>query len=127
MKVEISNGELLDKLSILEIKKAKIVDPIKLKNIDTELVILANLSINLLSNKEVAKIFDELCRVNLKLWEIEDNLRNKELHHQFDGEFLDFARSVYFTNDERSELKRAINNLTESTIIEEKSYTKYRL
>ena len=127
MKVEISNGELLDKLSILEIKKAKIVDPIKLKNIDTELVILANLSINLLSNKEVAKIFDELCKVNLKLWEIEDNLRNKELHHQFDGEFLDFARSVYFTNDERSELKRAINNLTESTIIEEKSYTKYRL
>ena len=127
MKVEISNGELLDKLSILEIKKAKIIDPIKLKNIDTELVILANLSINLLSNKEVAKIFDELCKVNLKLWEIEDNLRNKELHHQFDGEFLDFARSVYFTNDERSELKRAINNLTESTIIEEKSYTKYRL
>lgn len=127
MKVEISNGELLDKLSILEIKKAKISDPIKLKNIDTELVILANLSINLLSNKEVAKIFDKLCAVNLKLWEIEDNLRNKEFTHQFDIDFIESARSVYFTNDERSELKRAINNLTESTIIEEKSYANYRL
>lgn len=119
---EISVGELIDKISILNIKSRMIKDDKKLKEISKELNILM----------EHAKPLDNLNRwltaiesVNSKLWEIEDAIRLKEKHQIFDQEFIDLARSVYITNDERFNIKNSINTNFHSNITEQKSYEKY--
>jgi hypothetical protein len=119
---EISAGELLDKISILEIKSEKIKDPIKLSHIYKEKELLS---------KEANRLYSyinwvlKIKEINLKLWEIEDHIRNKERKKEFDSEFIELARSVYFTNDQRFNIKNEINNYYKSNIMEQKSYEKY--
>lgn len=125
MKVEISNGELLDKLSILKIKEQHIQDSRKLQNVRNESTILEQLSEELLSNSSVLEQYRLLTDVNMKLWDIEDRIRLKETTKSFDDEFIELARSVYVTNDLRASIKRTINTLTGSYLVEEKSYTEY--
>ena len=126
--IAVSFGELVDKLTILEIKKSKIKNHDKLKKIETELKILkekASLIEN--ENKKIYnKLFDELTEVNTKLWDIEDNIRKFELKKDFNDEFIELARSVYFLNDERFKVKSKINELFNSKIQEVKEYIKYR-
>ena len=125
MLVPVSNGELMDKYSILLIKKEYINDEEKLKKVNTEIDCLME-SINKLNNQfNIEKLFSELIIVNKKLWNIEDSIRIKEKNQEFDDEFIQIARSVYFTNDERARIKNDINGLTESNIFEVKSYEKY--
>ena len=126
MQVEISIGELFDKLTILEIKIDKINDPAKLENITKEWSALNDKSVNVLSifaDSDLFKKIDQLKIVNEELWWVEDNIRENEKQQIFDKEFVELARSVYKLNDERSEIKRQINLLTKSNIIEEKSYS----
>lgn len=125
MKVELSNGEILDKLSILMIKMIKITDNIKHQNISKEYLYLLQLCNQLLSNDEVQKLFIDLKKINSILWDIEDAIRHKEKNQQFDDEFVELARSVYKTNDQRANIKRQINTITESIFVEEKSYEEY--
>lgn len=122
MKIEVSTGEILDKLSILEIKINKIKDETKLVNIKKEYKYLKDVSEKLSYNIEK---YNELLNINNKLWDIEDNIREKEKNSDFDEEFIKLARSVYFTNDERSQIKKQININSKSHFIEEKSYNKY--
>jgi len=123
---EISYGELVDKITILEIKSERITDPEKLKNIHIELASLRETYQKYISNSaEVAQLKQELKKVNEILWDIEDDLRAKEQGHIFDDEFIQLAREVYLNNDQRSVIKRKINMLLGSRIIEEKSYTDY--
>jgi hypothetical protein len=124
-KIYVSEGEVLDKISILEIKSQNINDNNKIKNIKKELEILKAETIDLLLDKKVFELYLELKEVNLKLWNIEDSIRIKERNKKFDNEFIELARSVYYTNDERSSIKKKINTLLCSEIIEEKSYQKY--
>lgn len=126
MKIEVSNGELLDKVSILQIKMIFIGDPLKLDNIQNEILEIQPLADSLLKKNEIMDLFLELKGVNLKLWEIEDSLRAKEKRKEFDTEFIRLARGVYFTNDKRAEIKREINERSGSFLIEEKSYTDYQ-
>lgn len=124
--VEISIGEFFDKITILEIKKARISDPAKLININKELDGLNKLLAALpFSRDKVKKEVDELRQINEKLWVIEDDIRDKEARKQFDQVFIDLARAVYITNDRRSEVKRDINLKLGSDFVEEKSYEKY--
>lgn len=125
MKVEISNGELIDKLSILHIKLNKIQDSKKLKNIIIEFNSLLQIAEDVLKTDGVEKIFQDLLKINTELWNTEDFLRNKEKLNQFDDEFILHARNVYRMNDIRFELKTKINIITNSYFIEEKSYEKY--
>lgn len=125
MRVELSNGEILDKLSILMIKMIKITDNIKHQNISKEYLYLLQLCNQLLSNDEVQKLFIDLKKINSILWDIEDAIRHKEKNQQFDDEFVELARSVYKTNDQRANIKRQINTITESIFVEEKSYEEY--
>lgn len=125
MKVEVSNGELLDKLSILQIKLDKIEDSVKLHNIQHEEEVLRPHCQTLLDNKEVQRLYSELLSVNKKLWDIEDSIREKERNQTFDKEFIELARAVYFTNDERAKIKKTINIVTQSELVEEKSYKSY--
>lgn len=125
MQVEISNGELLDKLSILQIKLEKISDPIKRINVQNEYDLLRPLCEQLLEVEEVNKCYQELLEVNKTLWNIEDDIRSKERTKTFDATFIVLARSVYYTNDERAYIKREINKLTRSRLVEEKSYDTY--
>ena len=128
MKIEIpvSFGELVDKLTILNIKKDKIEDKEKLKNIDKEYDHL-NLIYKKYSENDlnVSNLFKSLYEINLKLWDVEDNLRFNEKQNKFNDEFIDFARSVYKLNDERFTLKSELNKLVDSEIVEEKSYEDY--
>jgi len=125
MKVEVSIGELVDKVSILSIKLKKIKNPEKLKNIQKEYDILSasmeDTGITL-GDSEYLRLEE----INLKLWDIEDQIRLKEVKKEFDGRFIELARSVYFTNDERSEVKKEINLKYGSGIIEEKEYVEYK-
>jgi hypothetical protein len=123
---EISVGELLDKISILKIKSLKIKDETKLKNINKELSAL-NLIVDesLKSYKALGKRSNELMEVNLKLWSIEDEIREKERDKSFDDSFIQLARSVYVTNDKRFEIKNQINKESGSSFTEEKSYESY--
>lgn len=123
MKIEISNGELLDKLSILEIKLGKIKDPEKLVNVRSEYLMLKPLGNNLIES--VRSLYDDLVGINLLLWEIEDAIRDLERSQRFDDEFIQTARKVYQFNDKRAHIKKEINRLTNSGLIEEKSYTGY--
>lgn len=126
MKVEVSNGELLDKLSILQIKLDKIKDDVKLRNVKREEEILRPYAQELLLNNLVKQLYSRLVDVNEKLWNVEDTLREKERAKLFDNEFIELARSVYFTNDERAHIKKEINTLTNSAVVEEKSYESYQ-
>lgn len=125
--LEISIGEFFDKLTILEIKKERISDEEKLVNINKELEALNTLLNNLpFSRADVENEVSELKAINEKLWVIEDDIRDKESAKLFDQEFIELARSVYFTNDRRSQVKRDINLSLGSDFIEEKSYEEYQ-
>ena len=128
MKIEVSNGELLDKISILELKMLKIIDKEKLDNILTEFNSLNPLCVVLFEQfgSKLQKLYLQLAEVNGKLWDIEDWIRDCERENRFDKEFIELARSVYITNDKRSKLKKEINILTESILTEEKSYKDYK-
>ena len=124
--VEVSIGELLDKISILEIKQEKIKDPVKLKFILNEHSILKDqLNNNVKSDDKIDKLFQSLKGINTKLWTIEDDIRECERNKDFGSDFVSLARAVYFTNDKRSEIKKSINLLTGSGFVEEKSYQDY--
>jgi hypothetical protein len=127
MKIEVSNGEILDKITILVIKSKMITDPIKLKNINNELDELISFLdlVEYESNVIVNSLIKELQSINEKLWVIEDKLRDKEKLKEFDDEFIQLARDVYFTNDERARIKKNLNEVTNSKLVEEKSYQKY--
>ena len=123
MKIEISIGEIVDKLSILQIKKNNIQDVIKLENINKEYEYLNDVVFNEL--KISKEDFFNLVLINENLWEIEDKIRFKERDKEFDNDFIELARSVYFTNDKRAEIKKEINLKYGSLFVEEKSYSKY--
>ena len=124
--VEISIGEFFDKITILEIKKERIHDAEKLANITKELDALNALLDKLpVSRADVQDEVGELKAINEKLWVIEDDIRDKESAKEFDQQFIELARSVYFTNDRRSDVNRAINLKLGSDFIEEKSYEEY--
>lgn len=126
IKIEISVGELLDKITILQIKTERIGDAAKLENIKKELRILqAQWEGSPYSKIDLGENISALKKVNERLWDIEDEIRNKENKHVFDEDFIELARSVYFINDQRAEIKRTINNSTGSDLIEEKSYSDY--
>tara|TARA_B110000285_G_scaffold1276_1_gene1383 strand:- start:2460 stop:2843 length:384 start_codon:yes stop_codon:yes gene_type:complete len=127
MLVEISNGELLDKISILEIKILTIEDKDKLINIQKEFDTLNPLVVELFENHDgqLQNHYLELARINGELWDIEDWIRDCEHEKRFDKEFVELARSVYITNDKRCEVKKLINILTSSGLVEEKSYKGY--
>jgi hypothetical protein len=123
----VSYGELIDKITILEIKSVQIRDPAKLANVRTELELLnATWAAHPASHADIATERAQLLAVNQALWDIEDHIRMKEKAKAFDAEFIELARSVYFRNDERAAVKRAINEKLGSTLIEEKSYQDYR-
>jgi len=120
---EISAGELLDKITILEIKKEKIKDSQKLKDIDKELSSLIKTSDEKIPNKnEINDLIINLKRINLKLWDIEENKRLAEKNQKFDEEFIKLSRDVYKTNDERAKIKLKINEILGSNIKEVKSH-----
>ena len=124
--VEISVGELLDKISILEIKKEKIKDPEKLNFINCEYKILKDqLNQNVKSDKKLDKLFQSLKEINAKLWVIEDDKRLCEKNSDFGEKFIKLSRDVHFLNDNRSKIKLEINNHTGSKIKEIKEYTNY--
>ena len=127
MKVEVSNGELLDKLTILELKMSNISDDKKLINVKKEFNELSPLA-KLLFEKfkdELLSKYKELALINSQLWKIEDDIRECEKNKNFGEKFVALARAVYFTNDKRSDVKKQINILTGSGFIEEKSYEDY--
>ena len=125
MKIEVSNGELVDKVSILSIKLENIKDKNKLTNIKKEYDLLLQ-KMELLKINIDSEEFKELQSVNGELWKIEDKIRIKESKQEFDDEFIQLARSVYFKNDVRFEIKRKINAQTNSLLAEEKEYVKYK-
>ena len=119
-------GELLDKISILEIKLEKIKDPQKLKFITNEHSILKNqLDNNVESNEKLSELFQSLKEINTRLWKIEDDKRQCEKDKDFGEKFIKLSRDVHFLNDDRAQIKLEINNLTGSTIKEIKEYTSY--
>jgi hypothetical protein len=124
--VEVSVGELLDKISILEIKKEKIKDSEKLKFINDECEVLKyQLDKNVKSDEKIDKLFQSLKEINAKLWIIEDDKRLCEKNSDFSEKFIKLSREVHFLNDERAKIKLDINNLTGSKIKEIKEYTNY--
>ncbi len=123
MKIEVSNGEIVDKLTIIEIKLENISNEQKLVNLRAEFEVL-DLAVASIIPKD-HHLYLQLLEINKKLWVIEDRIRELEKNKDFGDEFINVARSVYFTNDLRSEVKRKINELTNSALIEEKSYEDY--
>ena len=124
--VEVSVGELLDKISILEIKKEKIKDPEKLKFINDEYEVLKNqLNQNIKSDEKLNDLFKSLKDINSKLWVIEDDKRLCEKNSDFGEKFIKLSRDVHFLNDDRAKIKLEINNHTGSKIKEIKEYTSY--
>ncbi len=127
IKVDVSVGEFLDKVTILEIKSERIKDVAKLENVNKEL----NLLKGIWRGSEFAKvdISDEMSRlkeINEKLWEIEDDIRNQEREQKFDEQFIKLARLVYYSNDERAAIKKELNLKLGSGLVEEKSYSDYK-
>ena len=123
---EISSGELLDKISILEIKLKKIKDKENLKEINKEYTILKkSQNLNIKLTNELKDLFEELKKINLNLWDIEDKLRICEKNKDFGEKFIELARGVYFNNDSRSKIKSEINKLLGSNIKEIKQYSNY--
>ena len=127
MKVEVSNGELLDKLTILELKLSNISDVKKLTNIQKEHDELNPLAGQLFDSygEKLKDLYKQLAEINSALWTIEDDIRECERNKDFGSDFVSLARAVYFTNDKRSDVKKAINLLTDSGFVEEKSYEDY--
>jgi hypothetical protein len=125
MKIEVSHGEIVDKLTILQIKKENITDPDKLDNITKEYDYLFSVVENDLGIPTSSSEYLELLSVNKELWVIEDDIRDKERQKEFDDDFIKIARSVYYTNDVRSKIKKEINLKYSSDFVEEKSYEKY--
>jgi hypothetical protein len=123
--IPVSVGEMIDKLSILQVKKNKVTNEEKLEFINKEFDLLHNFSSEYFKNLEIELIYEKLILVNTNLWDIEDQLRVLEKEKKFDSEFIELARKVYFTNDERFRLKNEINLLTSSEIREVKDYVKY--
>ena len=121
----VSLGELVDKISILHIKNINIKDDEKLKLIREELELLNQTLNKHVKKNDIQKYLDSLIEINSKLWVIEDDIRDCERNKKFDQTFIDLARSVYFTNDKRSEVKLEINKKFGSKIIEVKSYEEY--
>jgi hypothetical protein len=126
MKIEVSNGEVLDKISILALKKSKIQDKAKLENVYHEYQTLLPYFDQIVNTKQLGDIYWNLSAVNTELWDVEDKLRELEKSRTFNTEFIELARSVYYLNDRRAELKRNINILSGSDLIEEKSYEDYK-
>ena len=125
MKIEVSHGEIVDKLTILQIKKENITDPIKLDNIVKEYNYLLSVVENDLGISTLSPEYLELLSINKELWIIEDDIRDKERNKEFDDEFIKLARSVYYTNDVRAKIKKEINLKYSSGFVEEKSYQSY--
>ncbi|MBN1949680.1 MAG: hypothetical protein JW801_00650 [Bacteroidales bacterium] len=123
MKIEVSNGEIIDKLTIIQIKLERIHDAGKVANLKKEYEVLSEAAEKIISKED--DLFRDLYEVNAALWGIEDTLRDLERKKDFGTEFIESARSVYFTNDKRAEIKKKINLKTGSNLIEEKSYKKY--
>ena len=130
--VPVSTGELVDKITILEIKKSKIKQPEALKNVSTELELLQDIlssfsqSLSKAENDKNNEIKRDLEKINLQLWNVEDALRSHESKQYFGPEFIKLARSVYILNDQRAQLKRSINILCNSSLIEEKAIPETR-
>jgi hypothetical protein len=123
MKIEVSNGEIIDKLTIIQIKLERIKDKAKLANLEKEYNELIEASSSIIDTSD--PLYKSLYDVNCELWDIEDHIRDLERKKDFGIDFISTARSVYIKNDRRSELKREINIKTSSGLIEEKSYEKY--
>lgn len=124
--VPISPGELIDKITILEIKAQRILDVTKVANVRTELKLLESTwRSSAYASHDVTAEWSALRAINSKLWDVEDRIRDKERARTFDDEFIQLARAVYVTNDERAAVKRTINVKLGSKIIEEKSYAGY--
>ena len=121
----VSLGELVDKLSILRIKNINIKDDEKLKLVREEMNLLNKTLDSNIKRQDIQEYLDSLIEINAKLWIIEDNIRDCERNKKFDQEFIDLARSVYFTNDKRSKVKLDINKKFGSRIVEVKSYEDY--
>jgi lipid II:glycine glycyltransferase (peptidoglycan interpeptide bridge formation enzyme) len=130
MKIEVSNGEILDKYTILEIKLSKIKDAKKLANIQHEYNTLTpdvkNMYADAKEEPHLKKLQNDLLEVNKKLWKIEDDIRECERANDFGQTFIDLARAVYYVNDDRSDVKKEINLFTGSDLVEEKSYEEYK-
>jgi uncharacterized protein YukE len=124
--VPVSPGEVLDKITILEIKSERMSDPEKVANVQVELGLLQETWAGSVDEDSVIKdLHSQLKEINEALWEIEDDIRDKERAKEFDERFIELARSVYFTNDRRSQVKKDLNLHLGSVIIEEKSYQDY--
>ena len=124
--VPVSPGEVLDKITILEIKSERMSDPEKVANVKVELGLLQETWSGSVDEDSVIKdLHSQLKEINEALWEIEDDIRDKERAQEFDQRFIELARSVYFTNDRRSQVKKDLNLHLGSAIIEEKSYQDY--
>ena len=126
LKTPISPGELLDKITILEIKSERISDELKVANVRKELSLLTELwSQHISEDQDLARMRQQLKNINEELWEIEDDIRDEERAKRFGERFIELARSVYFTNDKRADTKKEINLHLNSSIVEEKSYQEY--
>ena len=124
--VPVSIGEVIDKITILEIKQERIPDPAKLENIRRELTMLQDVvKTEIAASTALDALHAKLKGINEELWQIEDDIRDKERAKSFDDEFVRLARAVYVTNDQRAAAKREINELLGSTLVEEKSYAAY--
>lgn len=127
IQVPISPGELLDKITILQIKSERISDPAKVANVRTELEMLEKVwSEAVEADTEIETLTKELRQINEALWEIEDDIRDEERNKRFGDRFIELARAVYVTNDERANAKKKVNLHLNSTIVEEKSYQDYQ-
>jgi hypothetical protein len=125
--IPISPGELLDKITILQIKAERIADPVKVANVKTELDLLSKVWGKAVEvDAEINALTAELKSVNEALWEIEDDIRDEERGRRFGDRFVELARAVYVTNDERANAKKKVNLHLNSTIVEEKSYQDYQ-
>jgi hypothetical protein len=123
MKVEVSNGEIIDKLTIIQIKLERIKDPVKLKNLQTENDKLKKASSSILETSD--PLYKALYQVNCELWDIEDHIRDLEQKKEFGDDFISTARSIYMKNDKRAAIKKEISIKTASRLLEEKSYKEY--
>ncbi len=125
--IPISPGELLDKITILQIKSERIEDPAKVANVRTELDMLQKVwSESVEDNSELRELSAELKSINERLWVIEDDIRDEERNKRYGERFIELARAVYVVNDERANAKKKVNLLLNSSIVEEKSYQDYR-
>ena len=125
--IPISPGELLDKITILQIKAERITDPVKVANVKTELDMLSQVwDESVESDDVITALSAELKSINERLWEIEDDIRDEERNRRFGERFVELARAVYVTNDDRANAKKKVNLHLNSTIVEEKSYQDYK-